>query len=115
MNMKVSIGVAAALLLGLAFSPTLGGYAPLGQAAICAVAFAAAVQAARADRNLWVIGLAAIALVFNPLFTVAVPPPLVLWTIAGAIAIQIGWIIAYERAVAPQTVADVLHPKGLVK
>jgi hypothetical protein len=114
MNMKVSIGVAVALLLGLAFRPDLGGYAFLAQAFISAVAFAAAVQAARADRNFWMMGLAAIALVFNPLFEVTLPAPLTLPSIAVAIATQIGWIIVFERTVAPQTAADVLHPTGLV-
>ena len=113
--MKVSIGVAVALLLGLAFSPALGGYAFLARAAICGVALAAAIQAARADRNLWMIGLVASALVFNPLFAVTVPGPLVLWTIASAICLQIGWGFVFERSVAPQTVADVLHPRGLAK
>ena len=115
MNTKVSVGVAVALLLGLAFSPSLGGYAFLGQAAICAVAFAAALEAARTDHNLWMIGLATIALVFNPLFTVSVPAPLIIWTIAGAIAIQIGWGIVSRRGSQPQPVAEVLRPKGLVE
>ncbi|MGF2075893.1 hypothetical protein, partial [Enterococcus casseliflavus] len=74
-----------------------------------------ALQAARADRNLWMIGLVGSALVFNPLFTVTVPPPLMVWTIAAAIAIQIGWAITRERTVAPRAVADVLRPKGLVE
>jgi hypothetical protein len=114
MNMKVSTGVAVALLAGIAVSPSLGGFAFLAQAAICVVAYAAAIQAARADRNLWMIGLAAIALVFNPLFTVTVPPPLILWTIAAAIGIQIGWIVVFERTVAPQTVANAL-PRELAR
>lgn len=111
--MQVSIGVAVTLLLGVAVVPNLGGYAIPAQAVICGVAFAAALQAARADHNLWMIGLAAVALVFNPLFYVGVPEPLILWTIAGAILIQIGWVIAFAREVQPQTVEEVLHPRSL--
>jgi hypothetical protein len=115
MNMKVSIGVAVVLLLGVAFGPASPLYVFMAKAAICGVAFAAALQAGRADRNLWLIGLVLVAVLFNPLVPIEMPNPLLGWAVAAALVTLIGWVLVLERIVAPATVADVLRPNGFTK
>jgi hypothetical protein len=115
MNMKVSIGVAVVLLLGVAFGPASSMYVFMAKAAICGVAFSAALQAGRADRNLWLIGLVLVAVLFNPLVPVEMSNPLLRWVVAASVMTLIGWVLVLERIVAPATVADVLRPNGFTK
>jgi hypothetical protein len=115
MGMKVSIGVAAALMLGMALWPVASPYQFLARGAICLVAFAAAVHAGRTDRNLWVLGLAGVALLFNPVAPVALAPSLMVWVIAACITTMVAWLFVLDRTVAAPSVADVLHPIDVTK
>jgi hypothetical protein len=113
--MLVRIAFVIALALAL-LSLVLPGQAGIGVglaavAAICLTAVVAAVEAGRAGRFVWVVGLLLIAALLNPVMPVALPRPAAVLLLAMSLAMLASWMIVLNRVVPSQSIAQVLHPQ----
>jgi hypothetical protein len=97
--------VAVSLMAAAATWPASFPYQVATRVAICAIAIMAAVQASRVDRKAWVLGLSAIAVLFNPLFPMGLPRTAMLAASVGALMGLITWLVMFERAARFEPVA----------
>jgi hypothetical protein len=101
-----------AILLAL-LSLVLPERAAIGVMAIAAVCFAsvlAAIDAGRAGRYLWVVGLLALAAILNPILPAASSPPGAVLLLSASLGVLATWMAVLHRMVPPQSIAQVLHP-----
>ena len=115
MGMKISIGAAVALMLGAMLWPTSAVHQFLARATITLVALVAALQAGRETRNVWVFGLAAIAVLVNPVLPILPPSTITFWVMVTSLAALSTWVVVLERAAPTPSVAQILHPLDGVK
>jgi hypothetical protein len=78
-------------------------------AAVCFTAVLAAIDAGRAGRYLWVLGLVALAAILNPILPVALPPPGAVLLLCVSLAVLATWMAVLNRTVPPESIAQVLH------
>jgi hypothetical protein len=110
--MLTRIVFAVAILLAL-LSLVLPDRAAIGVVAVAAVCFVsvlAAIDAGRAGRYLWVVGLLALAAILNPILPVALSPPGAVLLLSASLAVLATWMMVLNRTVPPQSIAQVLHP-----
>jgi hypothetical protein len=87
--------------------------AAIGAVAVAAVCFAsvlAAIDAGRAGRYLWVVGLLALAAILNPILPLALSPPAAVLLLSVSLAVLAAWMAVLNRTVPPKSIAQVLHP-----
>ena len=110
--MLTRIVFVVATLLAL-LSLVLPERAAMGVVAVAAVCFAsvlAAIDAGRAGRYLWVVGLVALAAILNPILPVALPPPGAVLLLSASLAVLATWMVVVNRMVPSKSIAQVLHP-----
>ena len=115
MGMKLSIGLAVALTLGAMLWPSSAVHQFLARATISLVALAAAWQAGQETRNVWVFGLAAIAVLVNPVLPILPPSTLTFWVMVASLPALAAWVVMLERTASTPSVAQILHPLDGVK
>jgi hypothetical protein len=108
MLMKISLAGAIALLAGVAVWPA-AAYHVAARTAVCVIALMAALQAGRTDRNLWMYGLVAVALVFNPLVLVELPRSIALAVTLGSLALLAAWLVVLQRTAAVRSASKFLY------
>jgi hypothetical protein len=113
--MKISVGVAVALLLGAMLWPTSAAYQFVARATISLVALTAALQAGHQSRNVWVFGLAAVAVLVNPALPILPPSTLTFWVMVASLVALATWVVMLERNAPVPSVAEILHPLDGVK
>jgi Family of unknown function (DUF6804) len=102
---NISVVVAVSLMVAAATWPASFPYQVAARVVICAMAVMAAVQASRVDRKTWVLGLSAIAVLFNPVFPIGLPRTATLAASVGALIGLITWLETFERAARFEPVA----------
>jgi hypothetical protein len=110
MGMKLSVGVAVAVAVGAPAWPPSAAYQFVASTVVCTIAIVAALQAHRTHHNLWLFGLAAIAVLFNPVVPIVLPRTVMLWASAGCLAAIAAWLMFLQRTVPARPVAQVIHP-----
>lgn len=96
MGMKLSIGLAVVLTLGAMLWPTSAVHQFLARATISLVALTAALQASHQTRNVWVFGLAAIAVLVDPVLPTLPPSTLTFWVMVAGLAALATWVVVLE-------------------
>ncbi len=110
--MLTRIVFVVAIMLAL-LSLALPERVAIGVVAVAAVCFAsvlAAIDAGRAGRYLWVVGLLALAAILNPILPVALSPPAAALVLSVSLGVLATWLAVLNRTVAPKSIAQVLHP-----
>lgn len=79
-------------------------------AAVCFVSVLAAIDAGRAGRYLWVVGLLALAAILNPILPVALSPAGGVLLLSASLAVLTTWMVVLHRMMPPQSIAQVLYP-----
>jgi hypothetical protein len=110
MGMKLSVGVAVAVAVGAPAWPPSAAYQFVASTVVCTIAIVAALQAHRTHHNLWLFGLAAIAVLFNPVVPIVLPRTVMLWASAGCLTAIAAWLMFLQRTVPARPVAQVIDP-----
>jgi hypothetical protein len=96
-------------LLSLAI-PERAAIGVVAVAAVCFAAVLAAIDAGRAGRYLWLVGLLALAAVLNPILPLTWSPLGAVLALSLSLAVLAVWMTVLNRTVQPQSIAQVLHP-----
>jgi hypothetical protein len=107
---RIVFVVAIMLALLSLILPELAAIGVVAVAALCFASVLAAIDAGRAGRYLWMVGLLALAAILNPIMPLALPPAGAALLLTVSLAVLATWMAVLNRTVLPKSIAQVLHP-----